>query len=67
MEEMLKKYKKIRFSGAVASHQNGEAERDIKTLLTMKRIMLMHAALRFPEEKLSTDLWPTAMDYAVWD
>ena len=26
----------------------------------------MHAALRCPEEKLSTDIWPMAMDYAVW-
>ena len=26
----------------------------------------MHAALRYPEDTLSTDLWPTAMDYAVW-
>ena len=28
--------------------------------------MLMHAALRCPEDTLSTDLWPMAMNYAVW-
>ena len=56
----------IRFSGAGASHQNGAAERFIKTVVTMARTILMHAALIFPEDTLSTDLWPMAMDYAVW-
>ena len=66
MEELLKKQQKIRFSGAGASHQNGAAERAIKTVVTMARSMLMHSALRYPEETFSTDLWPTEMDYAVW-
>ena len=26
----------------------------------------MHAALRCPEDTLSTDIWPTPMDYVVW-
>ena len=26
----------------------------------------MYAALRYPEDILSTYLWPMAMDYAVW-
>ena len=63
---MLKKHQKIRFSGAGASHQNGEEERAIKTVVTMSRTMLMHAALRCPDDTFSTDLWPMAMDYAVW-
>ena len=66
MEELLKKQQKIRFSGDGASHQNGASERAIKTVVTMARTMLMHAALRCPEDTLSTDLWPMAMDYAVW-
>ena len=28
--------------------------------------MLIHAALRCPEDTLSTDLWPISMDYVVW-
>ena len=56
MEELFKKQQKIRFSGAGASHQNGAAERAIKTLFTMERTMLMHAALRCPEDTLSTDI-----------
>ena len=66
MEELLKKQKKIRFSGAGASHQNGAAERAIKMVVTMARTMLMNAALRCPEDTLSTDIWPMAMYYAVW-
>ena len=46
MGNILKNQQKIRFSGAGASHQNGAAERSIKTVVTMVRTMLMHAALR---------------------
>ena len=66
IEELLKKEQKIRFSGASASYQNGESERAIKTVVTMSRNMLMHAALRCPEDIFSTDIWPMAMDYAIW-
>ena len=66
IEELLKKQQKIRFSGARASHQNGAAERAIKTVVTMARTMLMHAALIFPEYTLSTDIWPMTIYYAVW-
>ena len=65
MEEMLTKQKNIGFSGAGASYQNGSAERATKTVVTMARTMLMHAALICTEETLSTDIWPTEMDYAV--
>ena len=36
------------------------------TVVTMARTMLMHAALRCPDDTFSTDLWPMAMYYAVW-
>ena len=38
----------------------------INPVVTMASTMLMHAALRCREDTLSTDFWPTAMDYAVW-
>ena len=66
MEELLKKQQKIRFSGSGSSYQNGATERAIKMVVTITRTMLMHAALRCPEDTLSTDLWPMAMDYTVW-
>ena len=62
----MKKQQKIRFNGACTSNQNGAAERAIKTVVTMARTMLMHAALRCPEDTFSTDLWPMAMYYDVW-
>ena len=66
MEELPKKQQKIRFSGAGASHQNGAAKSTINTVVTMTGTMLMHSALRYPDETLSTDIWPMEMDYDVW-
>ena len=62
----MKNKQKIMFSGAGAPHQNGATERAIKTVVTMARTMLMQAALRFPEDTFSTDLWTMEMYYAVW-
>ena len=66
MEELLKNQQNIRFIGGGASHQNGAEERAIKTVVTMARTMLMHAALRCPEDTLPTDIWSLELDYAVW-
>ena len=63
MEELLKKQKNISFSGDGASHQNGAAERTIKRVGTMARTMLIHAALRCPED---TFFLPMEMDYSIW-
>ena len=65
MEDMLKNQQNIRFSGDGASHQNGAADRTIKTAVTMARTILMHAAIRCTEDTLSTDIWPMEMNYAV--
>ena len=56
MEEILKNQQKIRFSGSGASHQNGAAERDIETVVTIASTMLMHDELRCPEDTFSADL-----------
>ena len=56
MEDLLKNQKKIKFSGAGASHQNREAESAIKTLFTMERTTLMQAALKCPEYTVSTGI-----------
>ena len=65
MEDLSKNQQKINFSGAGASYQNGEAERAIKTVVTMARTMFIHAALICPEDTLYTYLRPMAMDYSV--
>ena len=61
MEELLKKQQNIRFSGDGDSRQNGAPDRAIKTVVTIAITMLMHTALRFPEDTLSTDIWPMGM------
>ena len=55
MEETLKKQKKIRFSGAGASHQNGEAECTIKTVVNMESVILMQAWMICHKDTLSID------------
>ena len=62
----MKNQQKISFSGSVASHKNGSVEHSIKTLVTMTRAMLMHAALRCPKDTFSTDICPMSIYYTVW-
>jgi len=54
----------ISFSGAGAQHQNGVAERAIKTISEAARTIMLHAALRWPDAYDSA-LWPMAMQYAA--
>ena len=56
---------KYSFSGVGAHHQNGVAERNIKTVVQWARANLLHCALRWPA-KASIILWPFALSYAVW-
>lgn len=55
----------IRYSGVGAHHQNGVAERAIRTISESARAMILHAAIHWPEET-TLDLWPLAMDYAIY-
>jgi hypothetical protein len=48
-----------------AHHQNGIAERSIKTILYLARAMLIYSALRWPA-KHDIELWPFALDHAVY-
>jgi hypothetical protein len=53
------------FSGTGAHHQNGVAERGIRTVTEWARTMLLHAVLHWPQE-VDLDLWPFAMDHAIY-
>jgi transposase InsO family protein len=64
--ELVSKGQNIRFSGSGAAHQNGVAERGIRTVVGMARTMMLHAALRYGDRVITQDLWPQAMDHAVW-
>ena len=52
MEELLNNQKKIRFSVAGASHQNGAAERSIKTMVNMASAILMQTWMICHKETL---------------
>ena len=53
MEELFKKQQKISFSGARSSHQNGAAERAIKTVVNMESAILMQAWMICHKDTLS--------------
>ena len=63
-QDCLLKDQDLDFSGVGAQHQNGRAERAIRTVTSLARAMMIHAALHwFDSHDLS--LWPMAMDHAV--
>ena len=49
MEVVLCQNQKVRFSGVGAAHQNGVSEWAIRTIMTMARTMLLHAAMHAPD------------------
>jgi hypothetical protein len=55
----------ITFSSVGVHHQNGAAERAIKTITSWSRTMMLHAILHWPEQT-TLDMWPFAMDHAVY-
>ena len=55
----------IKYSGVGAHHQNGVAERAIRTISECARTMLLHAMVHWPGA-VSLELWPFAVDYAVY-
>eukprot|EP00956_Cyclotella_meneghiniana_P017490 scaffold28544_cov39-Cyclotella_meneghiniana.AAC.1 len=56
---------KLSFSGVGAKFQNGVAERGIQTVSSMAKANMFHAMLHWPGRKF-IDMWPLAMQYAVW-
>ncbi len=52
-------------SGVGSHHQNGLAERAIKTIQDMTCAMMIHLSVHWPNE-YDIWLWPFAMDYTVW-
>jgi hypothetical protein len=55
----------IEFSGVGAHHQNGVAERAIRTVVESARMMMLHVAIHWPEQS-DLRLWPFALSYAVF-
>ena len=57
-----------RYAGVGAHHHNGLAERAIRTIMSIARTMMLHAAIHWPELADSTR-WPMAVAYAafIWN
>jgi hypothetical protein len=53
------------FGGVGAKHQNGVAERNIKTVAQWAHANMLYLATHWPQHANST-YWPQAIDYAVW-
>ena len=64
--EDLNKFKQtIQFSPVGGHHHNGVSERSIRTITTCARAMIIHALIHNPTE-VELELWPFAMEYAVF-
>ena len=55
----------IKFAGAGAHHQNGVAERAIRTVVSIARTMMIHSAIHWPEVA-DASLWPMAVQHAAY-
>ena len=64
-QRLLDTNKDSRFSAAGSHHQNGKAERAIRTIMAMARTMMLHAALHWDEASNPT-WWPQAVRHAVF-
>ncbi|MFN9955072.1 MAG: hypothetical protein ACK55I_18395, partial [bacterium] len=59
-EDCNSKKQKLTFSGVGAHHQNGVAERSIRTISSMARSNLLHLMLHWPS-RCKLDLWALSM------
>ena len=61
----MKEYEQVsKFAGAGAHHHNGVAERNIRTIISIARTMMIHSAMHWPEVS-DVELWPMAVKHAV--
>ena len=64
--EHLSKFHQInKFAGVGAHHQNAIAERSIRTIMSIARTMMMHAAIHWPD-MAQANLWPMAVTHACF-
>ena len=54
----------IKYCGTNAHHQNGIAERSIRTVSNMARAMLLHSSAHW-KDGIDSSLWPMAVTYAA--
>lgn len=56
---------RIQYCGTNAHHQNGVAERSIRTVSNMSRALILHAAAHWPNG-IDSSLWPMAVKHSVY-
>ena len=56
---------KLSYCGVNAHHKNGVAERAIRTVSECARALMLHAAVHW-KDSVTSELWPMAIDYAVY-
>ena len=57
---------KVQYCGVNAHHQNGIAERSIRTVSECARAVLLHSALRWKDGPIDSTFWPFAVRYATY-
>ena len=65
LEDMKLQDQEITLSGVSAHHQNGISERNIRTITLWARTMMLELLIHWPKE-FRADLWPFAMEHAVY-
>ena len=56
---------RVKFCGVNAHHQNGVAERGVRTISEIARCLLLHASTHW-KNGIDSSLWPMAVDYATY-
>ena len=65
LSDCRRKGQRLKRCGVGAHHQNGVAERFIKTICYLTRAQMIHAAICWPK-RADMELWPFAFDHAVY-
>ena len=64
--EHLSSYKQVsKFAGVGAHHHNAQAERAIRTIMSIARTMMIHSATHWPDVA-NSELWPMAVKQACF-
>ena len=64
-DSLTSEEQQLKLSGVGAHHQNGVAERAIRTVTERARAMMQHSFLHWPDA-FQVELWPFALDHACW-
>ena len=65
LKELISNGQGIKHSGVGGHHHNGSAENAIKNIQRKARTMMIHAALRWPDQS-EKDLCPLVLDHAIY-